>query len=365
MTSRAAARSETELEVDIVVSNHNYADYVAHAVESACAQTHPNVRVVVVDDGSTDDSLERLTAYDDRIELVRKGRGGQASALNAGASRCRGDVIMFLDADDLLEPDCAARAAAIFASRGDVVKVQFPMAVIDADGRRTGAVKPSPHLPPPTGLVRDAELAFPFDLAWLPTSANAFRTSALRRILPIPEDDYRLCADWYLNHMTALLGPVASLQDTGARYRVHGRNGYEPQAPTLDLARVRANIGYAAVTARALRGLASELGLRPPARILSIADLSARLVSLRLEPDRHPVVDDSVRRLVADAVRAVRRREDVTPVMRLLYVGWFLLAAVAPRPVVRRLAVLLAYPERRPALNRVLARTRTAPGSGA
>lgn len=342
------------LRVDIVISNHDYGSYVADAVDSAFAQTHPAVRVTVVDDGSTDDSRDRLRRYGDRIELVLKDRGGQASALNAGAARCDGDIIMFLDADDVLEPDTAARVAAVFAADDDVVKVQFPMAVIDADGRPTGVRKPPPHLPLPSGDVRRAELASPFDLVWLPTSANAFRAAPLRRILPIPEDDYRLCADWYLNHMTALLGPVVSLADVGARYRIHGRNGYEPQDQSLDLDHVRANIGFAAATGRALTKLARELGQDPPARILSIADLSSRLVSLRLEPRRHPLAGDRVTTLVVDATRAAHRRQDVAAAMKLLYVAWFALAAVAPRPVVRRLAELLAFPERRPRVNVVL-----------
>lgn len=342
--------------VDIVITNHDYGAYVTQAVDSACAQSHPHVRVIVVDDGSTDDSVDRLRAYGERIELVLKERGGQASAMNAATARCGGDVVMFLDADDVLDPEAAARAVAVFAADARVVRVQSRMMVIDGAGRRTGEVKPPSHLPLPEGDLHRAELDFPFDLVWLPTSANAFRASALQRILPIPEDDYRLCADWYLNHLTALLGRVASLDEIGSSYRVHGRNGYEPQDSTLDLEHLRANIAYARATSGAITRLAVELGYDAPRRILSIADLSARLVSLRLEPSRHPLGHDRSARLVVDAVRAVRRRHDASPAMKLLYVGWFVLAAVAPRPAVRRLAELLAFPERRPGLNRMLAR---------
>ncbi len=349
-----------DLRVDIVINNYNYAEYVTQAVDSACAQSHPAVKVIVVDDGSTDDSLDRLRAYGDRIELVAKENGGQASALNAGAERCHGDVVMFLDADDALHPQAAARAAGVFAADSDVVKVQCRMEVIDGLGRSTGILKPAPHLPLPVGDVRDAELAFPFDLVWLPTSALAFRTDALRKILPIPEDDYRLCADWYLNHLSALLGRVASLNEVGAKYRLHGRNGYEPQGQTLDLNHVRETIGYAQATTRALSRLAGDLGYRPPAKILSHSDLAGRLVSLRLEPDRHPVPQDTVRGLVTDALRATPRREVAWP-MKALYIGWFLLAATAPRRAVRRLAELFVFPERRRVLNRLLQRMHQAP----
>ena len=108
-------------------------------------------------------------------------------------------------------------------------------------------------------------MVFPFDLVWLPTSANAFRADVLRRILPIPEREYPVCADWYLVHLAALVGNVVSLEDVAAYYRVHGGNRYEPQEPsTLDLEHVRQTVGYAAETTRALVRLAGELGLAQP-----------------------------------------------------------------------------------------------------
>src|SRR4029077_15557216 len=164
--------------VDIVVTNHNYGRFLPEAIESACAQTHPEVAVVVVDDGSRDDSRQVLRRYEDRVEVVLKEQGGQASALNAGLERCRGEVLLVLDADDVLRPQAAERVAAAFAARPELSKVQFPMAIADADGTPTGAVKPGGHLAAPVGDQRRAELAFPFDLPWLPGGGTRFRPPA-------------------------------------------------------------------------------------------------------------------------------------------------------------------------------------------
>jgi glycosyltransferase involved in cell wall biosynthesis len=345
------------LAVDVVISNHDYGAFVTDAVESARRQSHPAVSVVVVDDGSTDDSRERLAGYEGEVEIVLKENGGQASALNAGLELCRGDAVIFLDADDVLKPDAAARVAAAFAADRELAKVQFRMDVIDAGGRPTGEVKPASHLPMPRGNLQKAELAFPFDLAWLPTSGNAFSAEALRRILPIPEREYPVCgADWYLVHLTTLLGPVASLEEICASYRVHGRNSYEPQETRLDLRHVRETIGYAGVTARALADLADELGQERPERILSVSDLGNRLLSRKLEPALHPVRDDSPRRLVADGLRAASRRFDVSWPMRILFAAWFVSTATSPRPLARRLGELFLFPERRTPVNRFLAR---------
>jgi glycosyltransferase involved in cell wall biosynthesis len=345
------------LAVDIVVNNHDYGAFVTDAVETALRQSHPNVEVIVVDDGSTDDSRRRLRAYEDAVEVVLKENGGQASALNAGLERCRGDVVIFLDADDLLKPHAAAQAAAAFDADRDLVKVQFQMDVIDAEGRPTGEFKPAPHLSMPNGDLRRAELAFPFDIAWLPTSGNAFRTEALRRIFPIPECDYPFCgADWYLVHLTPLLGQVASLEEVCASYRVHGRNSYEPLEPRLDLKHVRETIVYADATTPALARLADELGQERPDQILSVSDLANRLVSRKLEPSRHPIGGDSRRRLVVDGLRAASRRFDVSWPMRALFAAWFVIAAISPRPLTRRLGELFLFPKRRTSVNGLLAR---------
>ena len=342
--------------IDIVVNNFNYGHYVGTAIESALAQTHPGVNVIVVDDGSTDGSRDVLRRYGESVDLVLKENGGQASAVNAGFLRCSGDAVIFLDADDILLPEAASLASSAFAADPLVSMVQYRMEVMDADGRRTGVIKPPPHLPVPQGDLRHAELVFPFDLVWLPMSAISFRADALRRILPIPEAEWPVCgADWYLKHLTPLLGTVVSLDQVGACYRVHGANRYEPETPALDLEHVRHGLRHADSTARALTRLATELGLdRPYDRILSVADLSNRLVSLKLDPRRHPFPGDSLRGLAIDGTRAAGRRTGVAWSMKLLYGGWFWVMAALPVAAARRLAELFLFPERRGPFNRVL-----------
>ena len=352
-----STRPASQLAVDIVVNNHNYGEFLGEAVESALAQTHPDVNVIVVDDGSTDDSRERLAAYEGRVEVVLKENGGQASALNAGMERVRGDVVIFLDADDVLWPQAAASAASAMAADLRLAKVQFRMAILDGEGRPTGVTKPAEYLGMPAGDMRAAELSFPFDIPWSATSGNAFRESVLSRIMPIPEHEYRLCADWYVVHLMALLGDVATLE-VGAYHRVHGRNAYERQHPQLDLARIRATIGFAEATADSLARLADELGLERPERILAVSAVANRLISQRLEPSRHPVAGDRRTQVVRDALSAVRRRFDVSWPMKVAFMAWFLATAVAPRPFARRLAELFLFPERRASLNPLLGRLR-------
>jgi glycosyltransferase involved in cell wall biosynthesis len=346
-----------DIEVDVIVNNHNYGRFVSAAVRSALTQTHPRVRVIVVDDGSTDDSRTTLGSYAHTVDVVFKDQGGQASAFNAGVERSRGHITIFLDADDVLRPEAAATVAAAFAATPAAVRVQYRMEVIDADGRVTGEIKPPAHLPLPSGDVRAAELTFPFDLVSLPTSGNAFRTDALRHLLPIPERAFARSADWYVVHLVPLLGPIVSLDAVAARYRVHGRNSYEPQAAELDLDHVRQTITYAAATTRELYRVSTNLGLtRPHEEILSVSDLFNRLVSVKLERSLHPIADDTTRRLVVKGTRASLRRFDVSWPMKILYIASFWTLAAAPRRLAGPTATLVLFPQRRERVNRLLRR---------
>src|SRR5437762_9779476 len=98
----------------IIIDNYNYGRFLRDAIDSALAQTYPHAEVIVVDDGSTDNSREVIASYGDRIKPILKENGGQGSAFNAGFAASSGDVILFLDADDLLVSTAAERAVAYF-----------------------------------------------------------------------------------------------------------------------------------------------------------------------------------------------------------------------------------------------------------
>jgi glycosyltransferase involved in cell wall biosynthesis len=94
----------TEPRVSIVVPCHNYGRFLPEAIESALSQDYPNLEVIVIDDGSTDDSLEVAARYRDQVKVLTQPNQGLARTSNRGASEARGEYFLFLSADDRIEP---------------------------------------------------------------------------------------------------------------------------------------------------------------------------------------------------------------------------------------------------------------------
>jgi glycosyltransferase involved in cell wall biosynthesis len=104
--------------VSIVIPNFNYGHFLAEAIESALGQSYPGKEVIVVDDGSTDSSTAVIASFAGRIRHVAKENGGLSSARNAGLGVARGDLLLFLDADDILAPGAVERLVSAHAARG-------------------------------------------------------------------------------------------------------------------------------------------------------------------------------------------------------------------------------------------------------
>lgn len=208
----------------IIISNHNYARFLPAAIESALGQTVP-VEVIVVDDGSSDGSAEVIESFGGRIRSILKPCGGQASAINAGFALSRGDVVLLLDADDVLHPDAVETAASVLGGPGGPPKAHWPLEVIDAAGDPVG--RRHPATPLPEGDFRAELIARgPWMCETPPTSGNAWSRRFLERVLPMPEAPFRLCADAYLLGMAPLHGPLRRIDRPLSRYRLHGGNHY-------------------------------------------------------------------------------------------------------------------------------------------
>src|SRR6266550_7359975 len=94
------------VKASVVIPTYNRGRVVGEAIESALGQRHRELEILVVDDGSTDDTAERVAGFRDRrLRYIRREHAGVSSARNAGIAVASGDLVSFLDSDDLWKPD--------------------------------------------------------------------------------------------------------------------------------------------------------------------------------------------------------------------------------------------------------------------
>ncbi|MBI3011711.1 MAG: glycosyltransferase [Candidatus Omnitrophica bacterium] len=127
--------------ISVIIPNHNYGRYLGQAIESVLGQSYSRVEVIVVDDGSTDDSMEVLRRFGDRIRWLQQPRQGVSAARNRGIQATRGELIAFLDSDDVWHPEKLARQLARL-SRPSVGMVYCGRWLIDDAGRCLGIEQP-------------------------------------------------------------------------------------------------------------------------------------------------------------------------------------------------------------------------------
>jgi glycosyltransferase involved in cell wall biosynthesis len=140
--------------VSVVLPTYNRADYLEEALESVLAQTFADFEVVVVDDGSTDDTPARLARYGERIRVIRQENRGVGAARNRGIEAARGRYVAFIDNDDLWHPRKLEVQHAFMASHPGFVgcsvpfcfstepgRVAFDLGVCDAGGEVRDAVR--------------------------------------------------------------------------------------------------------------------------------------------------------------------------------------------------------------------------------
>lgn len=98
--------------VSIIIPTYNYAQYLGQAIESALDQTYSNIEVIVVNDGSTDNSRDIAASYSRKINYIYQENKGLSAARNVGMARAAGKYLVFLDSDDLLAKDVIALSVA-------------------------------------------------------------------------------------------------------------------------------------------------------------------------------------------------------------------------------------------------------------
>lgn len=304
--------------VTALVPVYNTERYLAEAIESALAQTLPNVEIVVVDDGSTDGSgaiADRYAAaYPDRVRVVHQVNQGLPLARNAAIAVARGRYLALLDADDVWLPGHLAACVDVLERDPTVGLVHADAEDIDADGKPLPVVEQEPRWhrdktdPYAAVLLRRQHIVCP---------TAVFRRSVVDNVGPFDPAFNRLgCEDRDLWLRIAEVSNVVYIAGLHARYRIHGAN-------------MSANSER---MWRARKLLVEKYAQRPrgrPLRRRARAAIDAdRGHELAVAPEAAPALSAFARALLRDPLRI----DAWKGLLRRILVG----RRPAPRPAVRR-----------------------------
>ncbi len=240
----------------VLIDTYNYGQYVEDAVASALAQDFATEEreVLVVDDGSTDDTEERLQKFGHAIRYLRKPNGGQASAFNFGFEHARGEVVALLDADDVWLPGKLGRIHEAIERNPAAGMVYHRVKLWSGNG----ASSDDTYFVPVSGRVperRRALLQYPM----VGTSCLAFRRAVLKELMPVPEA-LRSQADAYLTALVIFIAPVVAVPEFLGKYRLHGANLFQTDDGRPSPSQIERRIAMRAVLLSSIQGWLKSQG---------------------------------------------------------------------------------------------------------
>ena len=204
--------------VSIVIPAYNRAHLVPDALESCLNQTHPHIEIIVVDDGSTDNTVEMIREqYGGRVQLIQQRNQGPAIARNTGVEAAQGDFIQFCDTDDQLHPTKIERCLPFLLDQPDVGLVYTRFRFVDSDGKTPLPLPLSTLLPDNSfcDLIRS-------NGAPIQTSTTLFRKSAFQTVGGFRADENQRCAeDWDLLLRLATQYDIVGVDEVLVDYRKH------------------------------------------------------------------------------------------------------------------------------------------------
>lgn len=246
-------------DIAVIISCYNYASFVGRAIKSVMDQGGPKYELVVVDDGSTDNSWDVISSFD--VTAFKINNGGQRAACLFGLDQTRAPFVLFLDADDELKP--GALKAIADRLDPDVAKLQFALTLIDANGNQIGpAAAPLETFRDREKLTRQVLRSGVYRTP--PTSGNVFRRDICELLR---EAEYDKAVDGVILFAAPLMGDVVSISEELGCYRIHGSNdsglGSTPEAKLVerDIDRFLTRMEHLRLIAQRL-GLAQQL-VRP------------------------------------------------------------------------------------------------------
>lgn len=231
--------------VAVVIPLYNHEQYIGRAIESVRTQTRPVEKIVVVDDGSSDDSVEVVRAINDpRIELTLQANAGAHNAINRGVERARDcEFVAILNSDDFFEPERVEKCLGFLQEKPELDVACTNLRLIGEDDLELPLSAPRAKWFDAVWSLQDADLTLPEWLGianFIGTTSNVFaRTEYL---LAHPFRDYRYTHDYFFFILCALGNRLGILPEKLLNYRAHAANTVSEKPDALRCEVLRLNL---------------------------------------------------------------------------------------------------------------------------
>jgi glycosyltransferase involved in cell wall biosynthesis len=206
--------------ISVVIPVYNGSMYLRECIDSALNQTYPQVEVIAVNDGSNDNSMEILKSYGDRILVIDQANSGPAIARNNGVKASRGELVAFIDQDDVWDSIKLERQAALLQRHGEALAAYCDHRGIDEHGKVTSTTGALYH-PRASGQILEHLIRGNFILS---ASLVMLRRSAFDAARGFDEGQPYWADDYDLWLRIAAQGPFLYQIETLAGYRRHSSN---------------------------------------------------------------------------------------------------------------------------------------------
>lgn len=216
-TSEESAIETQDPLVSVVLGNYNYGRFLQQSIDSVLGQTYKNIELIVVDDGSIDNSRDIIQQYGDRLIAILQDNTGQESTFNAGIERATGEIICFLDADDYFHPEKVARVVQAFQNHPEWGQIGHCWLSINSEGQVIGR---STSNVLSQGNVKDLLLHWGRYASAI-SSGLSCRRSVLNQVMPLKKG---WGVDTYLNVTMPFYTQIGCINEPLMYYRMHGNN---------------------------------------------------------------------------------------------------------------------------------------------
>ncbi len=222
-------------EVSVIIPTYNRAEFVGAAIASVLAQSYTGYEILVIDDGSTDNTPQVLARFGDKIRIIRQPNGGVARARNTGIRHARGKFICFLDSDDLWTPAKLERQLGFAKENPIYGLIATEIAGFNEAGEQGGRSKARMYRVRNGFVLEDLLFA-----NWIQTSTVLIRRECLEAVGGFDEDVGQFGEDWLLWMRIAAQFPIYFIAEPLVRYRIHGASltSHQPESQYESLMRI-------------------------------------------------------------------------------------------------------------------------------